>query len=585
MANITELLNKNLEPIFQKLGKISLNKETILGAAFKDNEIQIIELVFKKNAWQVKDFTYQQIAGIGKDQDIYSASTYLSDQIKNCLDDIDTKTKDVAITLGRLSSTIYNLQIPLMDPKDLAETVSLGGFWEQFDETPESLEDHETSYQIISSNEELGVMNVTLVTVEKKLIEAYVNIFRLAGLNPVIIDINPTSQINALFSSLGKEGFESPVALFNYSKDNSYLTVASNKGLAITDINIVEADQVLLDTIEEVEDVTTEFWDEIFERLASQIKQGLIEFETQYECDPISLIHVVTDKSQTKNLFVGLEKQLGEVVVKLYDPEESITFGDDEKKYLDSLPNKSKAINCIGAGVRRLNPYNVLNEKEMYGLNLMPRAEQLKINRKANSFSKYCFSLSAIIFLIGSIHLISANLFTILDNSSKIAKYSGIVEDVQSKERLIQAYQGKSSKLGTQVTRSKYFGENKKTTTELVASLAKNVPANVRLTKFEINEKRNVMIDGVSKDDQSVIQMINAFTGSGIVRDAKLETIENFTDQDRKQLYTEPGKPAPKALPKEDITKKFSATLAMAPIEGETFDNFKVLDKILKKKK
>ena len=585
MANITELLNKNLEPIFQKLGKISLNKETILGAAFKDNEIQIIELVFKKNAWQVKDFTYQQIAGIGKDQDIYSASTYLSDQINNCLDDIDTKTKDVAITLGRLSSTIYNLQIPLMDPKDLAETVSLGGFWEQFDETPESLEDHETSYQIISSNEELGVMNVTLVTVEKKLIEAYVNIFRLAGLNPVIIDINPTSQINALFSSLGKEGFESPVALFNYSKDNSYLTVASNKGLAITDINIVEADQVLLDTIEEVEDVTTEFWDEIFERLASQIKQGLIEFETQYECDPISLIHVVTDKSQTKNLFVGLEKQLGEVVVKLYDPEESITFGDDEKKYLDSLPNKSKAINCIGAGVRRLNPYNVLNEKEMYGLNLMPRAEQLKINRKANSFSKYCFTLSAIIFLIGSIHLISANLFTILDNSSKIAKYAGIVEDVQSKERLIQAYQGKSSKLGTQVTRSKYFGENKKTTTELVASLAKNVPANVRLTKFEINEKRNVMIDGVSKDDQSVIQMINAFTGSGIVRDAKLETIENFTDQDRKQLYTEPGKPAPKALPKEDITKKFSATLAMAPIEGETFDNFKVLDKILKKKK
>ena len=585
MANITELLNKNLEPIFQKLGKISLNKETILGAAFKDNEIQIIELVFKKNAWQVKDFTYQQIAGIGKDQDIYSASTYLSDQIKNCLDDIDTKTKDVAITLGRLSSTIYNLQIPLMDPKDLAETVSLGGFWEQFDETPESLEDHETSYQIISSNEELGVMNVTLVTVEKKLIEAYVNIFRLAGLNPVIIDINPASQINALFSSLGKEGFESPVALFNYSKDNSYLTVASNKGLTITDINIVEADQVLLDTIEEVEDVTTEFWDEIFERLSSQIKQGLIEFETQYECNPISLIHVVTDKSQTKNLFVCLDKQLGEVVLKLYDPEESITFGDDEKKYLDSLPNKSKAINCIGAGVRRLNPYNVLNEKEMYGLNLMPRAEQLKINRKANSFSKYCFTLSAIIFLIGSIHLISANLFAILDNSSKIAKYAGIVEDVQSKERLIQAYQGKSSKLGTQVTRSKYFGENKKTTTELVASLAKNVPANVRLTKFEINEKRNVMIDGVSKDDQSVIQMINAFTGSGIVRDAKLETIENFTDQDRKQLYTEPGKPAPKALPKEDITKKFSATLAITPIEGETFDNFKVLDIILKKKK
>ena len=66
MANITELLNKNLEPIFQKLGKISLNGEKILGVAFKDNEIQLIELVYKKKIWQVKDYTYQQIAGIGK---------------------------------------------------------------------------------------------------------------------------------------------------------------------------------------------------------------------------------------------------------------------------------------------------------------------------------------------------------------------------------------------------------------------------------------------------------------------------------------------------------------------------------------
>jgi type IV pilus assembly protein PilN len=585
MANITELLNKNLEPIFQKLGKISLNGEKILGVAFKDNEIQLIELIYKKKIWQVKDYTYQQIAGIGKDQDIYSASTYLSDQIKNCLDSIDTKTKDVAITLGRLSSTIYNLQIPLMDPKDLAETVSLGGFWEQFDETPESLEEFETSYQIISSNEELGVMNVTLVTIEKKLVEAYVNIFRLAGLNPIIIDINPASQINALYASLGKEGFDSPVAIFNYSKDNSYLTVASNKGLNISDINIVEADQVLLDTIEDIEDVTTEFWDEIFDRLASQIKQGLVEFETQHECEPISLINVVTDKSKTKNLFTGLEKQLGEVVIKTYDPEESITFGDDEKKYLDALPNKSKTINCIGVGLRKLNAYNVANENQMYDFNLLPRAEQLKVNRKANSFSKYCFIMSFLIFFFGGIHLVAGSLFKILDNSSEISKLAGITQDVQSKEQLIQAFQGKVGRVNGQVTTSNYFGENKKTTAELIASLSSNVPKNVRLTKFEISDKRQVEIDGIAKDDQSIIQMIDKFSESETVKEAKLNNVVNFTEEDRKQLYSERGKPAPKTFPNEDITKKFSATIAMAPVEGEKFDNFKVLDKIMKKKR
>ena len=585
MANITEILNKKLEPVFQKLGSVALKNENLLGVSFKDDEIQIIDLIYKKKAWHVKDYTYQKIAGIGKDQDIYTASTYLSDQIKNCLDSINSKAKDVAITLDKLNTTIYNLQIPIMEPKDLAETVSLGGFWEQFDETPESLEEFESSYQIISTNEELGVMNVTLVTIEKKLVEAYVNIFRLAGLNPVIIDINPASQVNALFTVLGKEGFESPVAIFNYSKDNNYLIVSSNKGLLISDINVVEADQVLLDTIEEVEDVTTEFWDEIFDRLASQIKQGLIEFETQYECDPISLVQVVTDKSQIKNLFKGLEKQLGEIVIKTYDPEESITFSDEAKKYIDALPNKSKIMNCVGSGIRRLNAYGANYDQEMYSFNLLPRAQQLKVNRKAISFSNYCFAISAFIFLIGSVHIVASNLLTIMENSSQLSRLSGISEDVEQKQRLIQAYQGKVSKIQGKVTYINYFGENKKTSTDIIAALSKSVPEKVRLTKFEINGKRNVSIDGIASDDQSIIKMMDAFSNSAIVNEAKLGNINNFTQQDRAQLYSQPGQPAPKTLPNEDITKKFTATLVMLPTEGEQFDNFKILERIIKKKR
>ena len=242
-------------------------------------------------------------------------------------------------------------------------------------------------------------MDIALVTIETKVVEAYSNIFRLAGLNPVILDIGPMTQINAIAAAIGKENFDTPVAIFNYTKSSSYLTVASNSGFSITDINIVEADQVLLDTIEEIDEVTSEFWDEIFERLASQIKQGLIEFETKYECDPISLITVATDKTKTNNLFVGLEKQLGELVIKSYDPEESVTFDDNEKKYLDSLSNKSEIMECIGAGVRKLNAFEVNYEEEIYNHNLLPRAEQLKINKKSTVFAKYCYCLSLGILL------------------------------------------------------------------------------------------------------------------------------------------------------------------------------------------
>ena len=585
VQKLIEILNKQLKPIFKKCGEFSIKKENILGVVLKDNEIQIIELLKKKSSWFAKGYTYQQIAGIGKDQDIFSASTYLSDQVKNALDSINSKVTDVSISIDSSNVQNYNLQTPLMPTEELKEVVSGGGFWEQFDETPDSLEEFYTSYQVISRDEELEVMNISLLTIEKKLADVYVNIFRLAGLNPVILDIGPMTQINAIAAAIGKENFDTPVAIFNYTKSSSYLTVASNSGFSITDINIVEADQVLLDTIEEIDDVTSEFWDEIFERLASQIKQGLIEFETKYECDPISLITVATDKTKTNNLFVGLEKQLGELVIKSYDPEESVTFDDNEKKYLDSLSNKSEIMECIGAGVRKLNAFEVNYEEEIYNHNLLPRAEQLKINKKSTVFAKYCYCLSLAIFLVGAIHLISFKFLKILENDGVITQLKGVIEQVKSNETIVKGYKGKASRISKDVQSLQAFGENKKTTAEIFNSLAINVPESIRLTSFKIREQRNVVIEGVSKEDASIVNMFDLFSASKVVELAKLGAIEGITEEERKQLYTEAGKPEPTSIPKEMISKKFTINLTLRAMDGEIFDDIKKVKQFKKSAK
>ena len=584
-SKLNEILNKNLEPIFKKLGILNLKKENILGISFKDDEIQIIDLVYKKKSWKAKEYSFQKIAGIGADQDIYTASTYLGDQVKNALDSIESKTKDAVISLDISNVTTYNLQVPIMEPKDLKDSVELGGFWEGFDETPESLEDFETSYQIISSNEELGVMDVVLLTIERKIVEAYINIFRMAGLNPVIVDMNPSSQMNAMLAALGKESFDTPVAIFNYLKDANHLIIASKKGFSVVDININEADQVLLDTIEEIEDVTTEFWDEIFERLSSQIKQGLIEFETQQEEEPISLINIVTDKVNTKNLFTGLEKQLGEIVIKNYDPEESINFEEKAKKYLDALPNKSKIINCIGAGTRRLNCFDIENENELYNFNLLPKANQLKINRKAKSFASTCYVISSVILLLSFSYLIPSSIFPFIENKSAVANLKGIMNEVESKQKLSVAYSTKVDKLESKVFTVKAFGTNKLSSSHLTESLATNVPKEIRITSFKVMNGKKVLINGVSKNDASVIKMTNLFSNSPSVQDVKLDNMTGFTEQDKPQLYSEPGKTKPSSFPNEMITKKFTLSLVMKALEGEMFHNEKIYRQLTNQKK
>ena len=574
---------KIFAPIINIIGKSHSKKEKVIGVVLRDKFIQAAEISLKKNTYKVDNFSNQQIAGIGDDQDFLSATTYLSDQVKNALESIKTKTKDVAVSLDTSKAQIFNLQIPIMDEQDLAEANSLGGFWDQFEETPENLDEFQTSYSIINTNEELGIMEILLVIMEKKFVEAYLSIFRLAGYNPVVIDLAPFAHVNTQGIQLGKEGFETPNVIFNYTKESKNITICSAKGFQFSELNIIEADQVLLDTMEEVPTVETEFWDEIFERLGSQIKQALVEYETKYEFDPISIITIVTDKPKVKNLSKGIERQLGDVVVKVYNPEDSMEFSNDAKKFMDSLSNKSLASEAIGAASRKLNSFNVPSD-EIISINLVSNFNQIKINRRSKSLGNICLMIS-MIFILGIVgHVVPFKILKMFNNSSELSQVATLKEDLEGKKSLLQGYNAKIKKIKEDTKVASSLGSNLKTTANLYASLNNIIPKDIRLTKFGIEEKNNVLFEGVAKNGQAVINMMENFSENEVVSDSKMEAMVEFTKKDRTSLYAVEGQPAPKdeELPNETITKKFNSRLSLKPINDEIFDDEVIVSNLLK---
>jgi len=574
---------KIFAPIINIIGKSHSKKEKVIGVVLRDKFIQAAEISLKKNTYKVDNFSNQQIAGIGDDQDFLSATTYLSDQVKNALESIKTKTKDVAVSLDTSKAQIFNLQIPIMDEQDLAEANSLGGFWDQFEETPENLDEFQTSYSIINTNEELGIMEILLVIMEKKFVEAYLSIFRLAGYNPVVIDLAPFAHVNTQGIQLGKEGFETPNVIFNYTKESKNITICSSKGFQFSELNIIEADQVLLDTMEEVPTVETEFWDEIFERLGSQIKQALVEYETKYEFDPISIITIVTDKPKFKNLSKGIERQLGDVVVKVYNPEDSMEFSNDAKKFMDSLSNKSLASEAIGAASRKLNSFNVPSD-EIISINLVSNFNQIKINRRSKSLGNICLMIS-MIFILGIVgHVVPFKILKMFNNSSELSQVATLKEDLEGKKSLLQGYNAKIKKIKEDTKVASSLGSNLKTTANLYASLNNIIPKDIRLTKFGIEEKNNVLFEGVAKNGQAVINMMENFSENEVVSDSKMEAMVEFTKKDRTSLYAVEGQPAPKdeELPNETITKKFNSRLSLKPINDEIFDDEVIVSNLLK---
>ena len=123
-----------------------------------------------------------------------------------------------------------------------------------------------------------------------------------------------------------------------------------------------------------------------------------------------------------------------------------------------------------------------------------------------------------------------------------------------------------------------------KTTAKLYSSLNNIVPEDIRLTSFSVQEKTNILVSGVAKNDQSVVNMMNNFSDNEVVNDSKIEAMVEFTLKDRINLYKVKGQKDPKEdeLPNETISKKFNSMLSLKPTDNEIFDNEATVAKLLK---
>ena len=121
----------------------------------------------------------------------------------------------------------------------------------------------------------------------------------------------------------------------------------------------------------------------------------------------------------------------------------------------------------------------------------------------------------------------------------------------------------------------------------LYGKLKEIVPKDVRLTSYEVKEKTSIIFTGVAKNDQSVVMLMDNLSQSDAVNESRIEAMVEFTQQDRLQLYTDENQPVPdpENLPKETISKKFTSTLSLKPINNEIFDDAMFVKELLENAK
>jgi type IV pilus assembly protein PilM len=162
-------------------------KNQLVGLDIGSRTIKAAETQETKKGWVLKKFGAIDISpglieeGVVKDPQAVAAA------IKELFQKAGIKTGNVAVSIGGYAVIVKNIQIQNMPEEQLHDSIAFEA--EQY--IPFDINDVNLDFQSLGTNENNpNQMNLLLVAAKKEMINEYVNLIDLAGLNLSIIDID-----------------------------------------------------------------------------------------------------------------------------------------------------------------------------------------------------------------------------------------------------------------------------------------------------------------------------------------------------------------------------------------------------------
>lgn len=157
-----------------------------------------------------------------------------ADSIRQLFTMFNIKERNVALSIGGYSVIVKKINVEAMSEDELQETINIEA--EQY--IPFDISDVNIDFQILGENENNpNQIDVLLVAAKKEIINDYVNLTQMAGLNPCIIDIDAFSLQNIY--ELNYETKDENIALIDIGASKTSLNILKgNSSVFIRDVSL-----------------------------------------------------------------------------------------------------------------------------------------------------------------------------------------------------------------------------------------------------------------------------------------------------------------------------------------------------------
>ena len=209
-------------------------KDNLVGLDIGSRSVKAAQIVDSKRGPMLKHFGIMDIAHGAIEEGTINDPESVAQTIQQLFKSYNIKESNVAVSIGGYSVIVKKINVQTMAEEQLQETIHFEA--EQY--IPFDISDVNLDFQILGENEtNPNQMNVFLVAAKKEMVNDYINLVNLAGLNPCIVDVEAFALQNTF--EAGYDVQDDNIALIDIGASKTSLNILKgNSSVFMRDVSL-----------------------------------------------------------------------------------------------------------------------------------------------------------------------------------------------------------------------------------------------------------------------------------------------------------------------------------------------------------
>ena len=344
-------------------------KGNLIGLDIGSRAIKLAEIDENKKGQFLKKFGIYEIPPGLIEEGTVKSPDEVADAIKKLVKMHKVREPNVAISVGGYSIIVKTITVQKMEQAQLQETISFEA--EQY--IPFDISDVNLDFQMLGENPgNPSQMDVLLVAGKKDIVKEYAGIVQLAGLNPLVVDVDAFALQN-IFEVIHEEEEEGEnIALIDIGTSKTTLNILKNKvTVLIRDVSMGcgQINQKVMElvgcSIEEAEEIynsrqkdkmsskdIVDAVSDIVGDWCAEIRRALDFFYSTYPSDHIKKIVLSGGGANIKKFRQQLASETSSLV-EIINPFEKFSLDSSlDPDFLEQVAPQADI--CMGLALRRI---------------------------------------------------------------------------------------------------------------------------------------------------------------------------------------------------------------------------------------